>query len=209
MTTSPRHKFSGGTRALFPLLFLLICLTGCGESLDEIINADRPQQKTTDFGQADDYYEKFYKQMSNRASIRKGTGEIRALESLPKDPSGNVNWTAAVVNGYINPKGSIEPGLEEEPPLHLNIFIEAKVPLMANVMFPHSIHTYWLSCNNCHPKIFIPEAGANPITMDEIFKGQWCGRCHGKVAFTFWPRENCVRCHIVLKGQSLERERWK
>lgn len=209
MTTSPRHKFSGGTRVLFPLLFLLICLTGCGESLDEIINADLPKQKTTDFGQADDYYEKFYKQMSSRASLRKGTGEIRALDPLPKDPSGNVNWTAAVVNGYINPKGSLEPGVEEEPPLHLNIFIEAKVPLMANVMFPHSIHTYWLSCNNCHPKIFLPEAGANPITMDEIFKGQWCGRCHGKVAFTFWPRDNCVRCHIVLKGQSLEKERWK
>ena len=209
MTTSPRHKFSGGTWALLPLLFLLITLAGCGESRDEIINADLPRQKTTDFGQADDYYEKFYRQMSNRASIRKGTTEIRALEALPKDPSGNVNWTAAVVNGYINPRGSLEAGVEEEPPLHLNIFIEAKVPLMANVMFPHSIHTYWLSCNNCHPKIFLPEAGANPITMDEIFKGQWCGRCHGKVAFTFWPRDNCVRCHIVLKGQSLEKERWK
>lgn len=209
MKTILRNKFRGGARLLLPLI-LLLTLAGCGESLEEIINAD-PSKKTKveDFGQADDYYEKFYKEMSNRATIRKGTTEIRALDSLPKDPAGNVNWTAAVVNGYINPKGSLDAAVEEEPPLHLNIFIEAKVPLMANVMFPHSIHTYWLSCNNCHPKIFIPEAGANPISMDEIFKGQWCGRCHGKVAFTFWPRENCVRCHIVLKGQSLEKERWK
>lgn len=209
MKTSPRKKISSGARPLFTLLFLLLLLGGCGESFDQIINADLPPKKTDDFGQADDYYEKFYKEMSNRAVLRKGTTEIRALDSLPKDTAGNVNWTAAVVSGYINPKGSLEAGVEEEPPLHLNIFIEAKVPLMANVMFPHSIHTYWLSCNNCHPKIFIPEAGANPITMDEIFKGQWCGRCHGKVAFTFWPRENCVRCHIILKGQSLEKERWK
>ncbi|MBI2400882.1 MAG: hypothetical protein HYV23_07510, partial [Deltaproteobacteria bacterium] len=183
MKTSPR-KITSGAGALFTLLFLLFSLAGCGESFDEIINADLPPKKTDDFGQADDYYEKFYKEMSNRAVLKRGTSDIRALDSLPKDPAGNVNWTAAVVNGYINPKGSLESGIEEEPPLHLNIFIEAKVPLMANVMFPHSIHTYWLSCNNCHPKIFIPEAGANPITMDEIFKGQWCGRCHGKVAFT-------------------------
>lgn len=210
MKTILRKKFPSGAKLIILPLILLLSLAGCGESLDEIINADIPQKnKTEDFGQADDYYEKFYKEMSNRAVIRKGTTEIRALDSLPKDPAGNVNWTAAVVNGYINPKGSLDQTVEEEPPLHLNIFIEAKVPLMANVMFPHSIHTYWLSCNNCHPKIFIPEAGANPISMDEIFKGQWCGRCHGKVAFTFWPRENCVRCHIVLKGQSLEKERWK
>lgn len=210
MKTNPQKKFTRSAAGLFTLFVFLITLAGCGESLDEIINADQPQKnKADDFGQADDYYEKFYKEMSNRAVIKKGTNDIRALDSLPKDPAGNVNWTAAVVNGYINPKGSLDPSVEEEPPLHLNVFIEAKVPLMANVMFPHSIHTYWLSCNNCHPKIFIPEAGANPISMDEIFKGQWCGRCHGKVAFTFWPRENCIRCHIVLKGQSLERERWK
>lgn len=208
--TCARTTFLRSSRGLLPLLFLLFSLAGCGESLDDMINADMPDRhQGEDFGQADDYYEKFYKEMTDRAVMKRGTTEIRALDSLPKDTAGNVNWTAAVVNGYINPKGSLDPNVQEEPPLHLNVFIEAKVPLMANVMFPHSIHTYWLSCNNCHPKIFIPEAGANPISMDEIFKGQWCGRCHGKVAFTFWPRENCVRCHIVLKGQSLERERWK
>ncbi|MBI5344853.1 MAG: cytochrome c3 family protein [Deltaproteobacteria bacterium] len=149
-----------------------------------------------------DYYEGFYKEVTKRVGSRKGVSQVLALDALPKDPAGNVNWTAAVVNGYINPRASLDPGVEDDPPLNLNIFIEAKVPLMANVIFPHSIHTYWLSCNNCHPKIFLPEAGANPISMDEIFKGEWCGRCHNKVAFAFWPRENCVRCHIVLKGHS-------
>ncbi|MBI5641965.1 MAG: cytochrome c3 family protein [Deltaproteobacteria bacterium] len=196
--------------ATFFMVFAVIVLAGCGiqEDLNNIINADLPK-KNDDFGQEDDYYEKFYKEVAKRSHIKKGTSDIKALDGLPKDPSGNVNWTAAVVNGYISPRGSLDPAAQDDLPLNLNIFIEAKVPLMANVMFPHSIHTYWLSCNNCHPKIFIPEAGANPISMDEIFKGQWCGRCHGKVAFTFWPRENCVRCHIVLKGQSLERESYK
>lgn len=203
----PQQRSTAG--ALLTAILMLLVLSGCGEDINRLINADIPPPKVDNFGQADDYYEKFYKEVSKRASIRKGTSEIKALESLPKDTDGKVNWTAAVVNGYINPKGSLDPEAVDEAPLHLNVFIEAKVPLMANVMFPHSIHTYWLSCNNCHPKIFIPEAGANPITMDEIFNGQWCGRCHGKVAFTFWPRENCIRCHIVLKGQSLERERWK
>lgn len=189
----------------------LFMTNGCGlnESIDQLVNNDIQKPKVEDTGSLDDYYETFYKEVARRTSIRPGTTEIKALDSLPKDTAGEVNWTAAVVQGFINPKSSIEPGVEEDAPLNLNIFIEAKVPLMANVLFPHSIHTYWLSCNNCHPKIFIPEAGANPISMDEIFQGQWCGRCHGKVAFTFWPRENCIRCHIVLKGQSLERERWK
>lgn len=189
----------------------LFLLNGCGlgESIDQLVSTDVSKPVVAPPQNFDDYYENFYKEVARRSSIRPGTTEIEALDSLPKDTAGEVNWTAAVVQGYINPKNSIEPGVEEDAPLHLNIFIEAKVPLMANVLFPHSIHTYWLSCNNCHPKIFIPEAGANPISMDEIFQGQWCGRCHGKVAFTFWPRENCVRCHIVLKGQSLEKERWR
>lgn len=204
---SPQKRSTAGV--LLSAILMLLILSGCGEDINRLINADIPPPKVDDFSQADDYYEKFYREVSQRASLRKGTSEIKALEALPKDTDGNVNWTAAVVNGYINPKGSLDPDAVDEAPLHLNVFIEAKVPLMANVMFPHSIHTYWLSCNNCHPKIFIPEAGANPMTMDEIFNGQWCGRCHGKVAFSFWPRENCIRCHIVLKGQSLERERWK
>lgn len=194
--------------------FAVLFLYGCQmRSLEEMLQeADQIQAEKFENKEdlaASDYYEKFYVEMTKRASKQRGTSLIKALDSLPKDTAGQVNWTAAVVQGLINPKGSLDPEAVEEPPLNLNIFIEAKVPLMANVVFPHSIHTYWLSCNNCHPKIFIPEAGANPISMDEIFKGQWCGRCHGKVAFTFWPRENCVRCHIVLKGQSLERESFK
>jgi len=205
-------------RRLLVFLLLLVAgfspLTGCGlgESLDDAVNADLPKyRRKSNYNPQDvsDFYGKFYRKVSRRAHFEEGTTEITAIDKLPKDPFGNVNWTASVVQGLIRPRGSLDPTVEDDLPMDLNIFIEAKTPLMANVVFPHVIHTYWLSCNNCHPKIFIPEAGANPISMKEIFKGKWCGRCHNKVAFPFWPRANCVRCHIVLKGQSLHEEHFK
>ncbi|MBI5561659.1 MAG: cytochrome c3 family protein [Deltaproteobacteria bacterium] len=184
--------------------------SGCGlaESIDKAVSLER-QEPVRDRQETSDYYNAFYKQVLQKATVKGGTDKVIALDGFPKDANGLPNWTVAVVTGLINPRGTLDPDAEEEPMLDLNVFIEAKVPLMAKVLFPHSIHTYWLSCKVCHPKIFIPEAGANDISMEEIFKGQWCGRCHGKVAFTFWPRGNCTRCHSVLKGTSLEKERWR
>ncbi len=193
-----------------------------GKSLSAKLSGQKPPLETKRRGGAggkgevspvdsSEYYGKFFDLVKNRArSPVEGTNPIEALDRLPLDGiQGRVNWTAAVFQGLIAPKGSLDPDIEDQPPLDLNIFIEAKTPLMANVIFPHSIHTYWLSCGNCHPKIFLPEAGANPISMKEIWKGKWCGRCHGKVAFSpFMPRGNCTRCHMILKGQSLEVEKF-
>ncbi len=211
------------TRVL-ALLLLVVSVAGCGISGQDISqfaknevgdmstgkSKNKDQKATThDPKEVQAYYEKISKTVANRASFVTGTKDIIALDVMPKDPSGEVNWTAAVTMGIIDPAPSIDVNVVDEPPFELNIFIEAKVPLMANVIFPHSIHTYWLKCSNCHPGIFLPQAGANKISMTEIFAGKWCGRCHGKVAFTFLPRSNCVRCHIILKGQSMSRERWK
>ncbi|MBE9532234.1 MAG: hypothetical protein IME98_05460 [Proteobacteria bacterium] len=201
-------------------IFVILALTfistsGCTiEALDEALDGtyhppgslDEEGKVKSSQAAKTQYYNKFFEQISKRYTIEPGTMGNISLDSLPKGHGGEVNWTAAVVEGYINPRGSLDPDAEEVEPLDLNIFIEAKVPLMANVIFPHSIHTYWLSCDNCHPKIFIPQAGANPISMAEIFEGEWCGRCHGKVAFKFFPIANCRRCHIVMKDQSLENE---
>lgn len=171
-----------------------------------------PSKQATSYSERSDYYEKFFRELSDRGGVMEGTSKTVALDGLPKGQGGEVNWTTAVMEGLISPRGSIEPGVEEMPPLNLNIFIEAKVPLMSNVLFPHSIHTYWLSCDNCHPKIFVPKAGGNPeMSMNDIFKGEWCGRCHGKVAFNFFPIANCRRCHVVMKGDSQDKsaERWR
>jgi len=187
--------------------------SGCGlvDAVDKEFNPQLAKKDSamSDAKAASAYYNDFFVTVTKKQALRKGTSNILALDSLPKDGTGNVNWTAAVVGGYINPRATIEDTDKEDRVFDMNVFIEAKVPLMANVLFPHSIHTYWLSCKNCHPDIFLPEAGSNPITMAEIFKGEWCGRCHGKVAFTFWPRGNCTRCHSVLKGKSLEKENFR
>ena len=200
------------------VIILLLVIAGCQVDVNELLNEGpidndlgfTPSKDPMTYSEQSEYYEKFYQKVVDMGGIKEGTSETVALDRLPKGQGGEVNWTTAVMEGYISPRGSIEPGTEDIPPLDLNIFIEAKVPLMSNVIFPHSIHTYWLNCQTCHPQIFIPKAGGNPdMTMDDIFKGEWCGKCHGKVAFNFFPIANCRRCHIVMKGKSLEKENWR
>ena len=64
------------------------------------------------------------------------------------------------------------------------------------VTYPHRIHTQLLACTTCHTGIFQMQAGADPITMEQIFAGEFCGRCHGKVAFD--PTTACPRCHLGM-----------
>ena len=78
----------------------------------------------------------------------------------------------------------------------MDVLIEAKGDFVDDVVYPHWIHTYWLKCDVCHPKIFIPAKGQNNMTMVGIAEGKWCGRCHGKIAF---PLTDCSRCHVKPK----------
>jgi c(7)-type cytochrome triheme protein len=193
---------------------VVVSFAGCNKIMEEVLYGEKPVDGVSTSMLESTYYEAFFVRVTkmNFQGKNEGTDILPALAALPHDTYGEVNWTLAVMEGYLNPKGSLVPGAEEEKPLELNIFIEAKTPLMSNVIFPHSVHTYWLSCANCHPAIFLPEAGANPITMDEIFAGKWCGRCHGTVAFPpgyqYNPKANCIRCHVIPKQMSRERESW-
>ena len=66
-----------------------------------------------------------------------------------------------------------------------------------SAVFPHWIHRIRYKCYVCHPAITEMKAGANPITMDAIAAGKYCGACHnGKIAWavTF---ETCNRCHVA------------
>jgi c(7)-type cytochrome triheme protein len=111
---------------------------------------------------------------------------------------GNVDWVAAVREGLISPRPGIDPDTPDITPMPLNVHLDPGIPSM-EVVFPHEAHTYWLRCDNCHPAIFQMRAGSNPITMASIFAGEYCGRCHGKVAFA--PASGCPRCHVKL-GQA-------
>lgn len=125
-----------------------------------------------------------------------------AIRGLPKDKFGYPDWVAAVKQGIIKPRNSlIEQGaaVEEEPAFNEDILFEIDDKLMANVLFPHSVHNFWLSCKVCHPAIFIDKKGANKFTMYDNWNGQYCGRCHGKVSFQAKGFENCQRCHSSKK----------
>jgi c(7)-type cytochrome triheme protein len=112
---------------------------------------------------------------------------------------GNPDWDAAVRDGLLDPLPSIDPGVPGEPPLLLDVLFNPNLSGL-EVVFSHETHTYWLTCDGCHPSITVMQAGANPITMEKIFDGEYCGRCHGTVAFAV--ESDCSRCHdrVAIDG---------
>jgi c(7)-type cytochrome triheme protein len=84
------------------------------------------------------------------------------------------------------------------PPFDLDIAIFTKSQFVDDVIFPHFVHTLWLTCTNCHPAIFPMNAKeANKMqTMPKIAAGEFCGRCHNRIAF---PLSDCQRCHVKPK----------
>jgi len=118
------------------------------------------------------------------------------FDTLPKDPTGGIDWAAALKEGTINPQAGIDSKTIEQPVLPLDVVLEPAGLPQFKATFPHQPHTKWLACSNCHPKIFTMQAGADPINMEKIFSGQYCGSCHGKVAFAV--ATGCPRCHLAL-----------
>jgi c(7)-type cytochrome triheme protein len=120
-----------------------------------------------------------------------------AFVDFPKDFSsiGNkVDWVRALEQGFINPRTNIFPDTYIEV-LDLDIIMDSTAG-MPMVRFPHKAHTQWLDCTNCHDKLFTKKAGGNPVNMFAILTGEYCGRCHGAVAF---PLTECRRCHSVSR----------
>ncbi len=122
-----------------------------------------------------------------------------ALKDFPKDTYGYPDWTRAVDEKLIEPRNYVTEDKPDTEPLDLDILFEINDRLMANVRFSHKVHTFWLSCKNCHPGIFKEKRGANKFNMYDIWNGEYCGRCHGKVAFQPKGFDNCQRCHNVRK----------
>ena len=112
---------------------------------------------------------------------------------LPKDANGNTDWVRALDEKLIEPKPGIDAKAEEQPVLDMDLELVPKDAPDFKVTYPHKIHTELFACTNCHTDIFQMEKGADPITMEKIFAGEYCGRCHGKVAFD--PATGCPRCH--------------
>jgi c(7)-type cytochrome triheme protein len=118
------------------------------------------------------------------------------LKDFPKDAVGADDWVKAFKENIIKPHESLDLEKKPVPPFNFDVEIPA-IGAMPNVIFPHFPHTFWLDCGNCHPAIFQMKKGANPISMVKIVNGEFCGRCHGRIAF---PIANCTRCHVKPKG---------
>lgn len=131
---------------------------------------------------------------------------VRLFATLPKDEDNKVDWERAIDEGLIAPSASIDNSQVDEQVMDLRVVIKFNDMLIKDVVFSHEVHTFWLNCESCHPKVFIPEVAANNMTMAEIRDGKYCGLCHGVVAFPTNVidapnfRANCLRCHRAFRG---------
>ena len=122
---------------------------------------------------------------------------LDAFAAWPKSNAGNrVDWVKALAEKKIAPRWDRANAAAEAMVFDLNIVREVKGS-MPDVVYPHKQHTEWLDCSNCHPALFVPQKGANQISMAGILLGQACGTCHGKVAF---PVSECRLCHSKKKS---------
>jgi c(7)-type cytochrome triheme protein len=134
--------------------------------------------------------------------------EVEAM--LPKDDEDDVDWSAAIRQDIIRPRHGGDPrdllgtifqwdfiipvppeDDEDEDEEVAEADEEDEVEGNEDdALFQHSSHTQWLSCDNCHMTIY--PYRRNPFTMKQKKKGESCGVCHGKVAFSL---KTCGRCH--------------
>ncbi|MBL1278506.1 MAG: hypothetical protein COB30_020725 [Ectothiorhodospiraceae bacterium] len=115
-----------------------------------------------------------------------------AMKDFPRDRRQQVDWVQALAQGLIEPRADLL-GKGSMTELDLDIMMK-NTQFMPWVKFPHDRHTKWLACSNCHPAIFEAKEHANPITMNKVLRGEYCGVCHDKVAFALFT---CERCHSV------------
>ena len=132
-----------------------------------------------------------------RPPAEKATTYAEVLATLPKDANGEIDWVQAEARRLIAPRSSLDPSAPPIEPMDLDVVLQPKDPTF-KVVFPHKVHTQSIACESCHPAIFQMQKGADPITMDKIFSGEYCGKCHGTVAFDLGS--NCARCHKAMGG---------
>jgi c(7)-type cytochrome triheme protein len=113
-----------------------------------------------------------------------------AQEQLPEHALGGVDWVAALDEGLVRPRTGNDPDAKYAAAFKYDFIIEGKKPKF-DAIFPHSAHTGWLGCQNCHTAIYPYKR--NPAKMKEMRKGASCGACHGSVAFSL---KQCKRCHL-------------
>ncbi len=133
----------------------------------------------------------------HNGEIGYGNSKFKELRRFPAARYGNrIDWVGALEEKWISPtRYLVTPPLPDEVN-ERKLDIDAAWRFVPPSVFPHRKHTAWLDCNDCHPGIFNIRKDATHITMTQILKGEFCGLCHGSVAF---PLTDCKRCHPMMK----------
>jgi c(7)-type cytochrome triheme protein len=124
------------------------------------------------------------------------------VAKFPKLQAGNlVNWEESETRGLIRPIDSLPGPSPRRPPLkaQADFSIASRGSWMPDIIFSHKKHALWNGCEVCHPEVF-PSVKKNTMkfSMFQIAEGEYCGLCHGSVAF---PLEECQRCHANKTGR--------
>ena len=141
-----------------------------------------------------------------RCHSRRGSARQYDYESLtarlPKNAFG-VDWEEARAIGLIHPIDSLDGISIQRPVLksQADFAIQSRVNWVSDIIFSHQKHSAWAGCEVCHPEIFpAAQKGVVRYTMFHITSGQYCGACHGKVAF---PLSACSSCHKDAQNKEL------
>ncbi len=117
---------------------------------------------------------------------------------IPVDKYGFIDWLALDNQNISRPVNSLTKDFEIEMRINKIMFVSKSK--LKNVVFDHEIHTTRINCLSCHPEVFRKNL-ENNVKMVKMSKGFFCGRCHGKVSFTF---SDCLRCHSSAKDSNVE-----
>jgi c(7)-type cytochrome triheme protein len=195
------------------LLFFLLLATSCSTSTRQLFfdipqpsAAELAEQRRLDQEQREQTLDLLEDQDKDKKSLFSGAFDDnlprpaieslssweQALEMLPKDYKKDADWAAAVEQGVVRPRTGADPTALFAAAFKYDFIIAADKP-KNEAYFPHSAHTAWLGCKNCHMKLYPYKR--NPAKMKEMKKGASCGTCHGKnkVAFSL---SQCKRCHL-------------
>lgn len=131
----------------------------------------------------------------------RGKQEVREItfdaftKKMPRAIGQAIDWEKAEEEGTITPIDFLEGLSVQRGALKAqdDFSIESQATWASDVIFSHKKHAIWNGCAVCHPDIYAStKAGTVKYSMFQIFEGQSCGVCHGKVAFSLFL---CEKCH--------------
>lgn len=130
----------------------------------------------------------------------------KVKQILPKDYKKNIDWSSALNDGMIRPRVGKDPRALWASMFQWDFTIKGE-EAEDDAFFPHSAHTVWLGCKNCHNPELYPYR-RNPATMKEMKAGASCGACHGKKKVSF-SLKACDRCHLNSGDEEEEEDEEK